>query len=84
MATAWGSLGRAEVVNELARLQEPWEVIEHPDCFQVVDAAGRFILSVSHRQDLHRGRYTHAGNFLNAREAETIANAVADMRTTLR
>jgi hypothetical protein len=50
------------MVNELARLQEPWEVIKHPDCFQVVDATGRFIQSVSHRQDLHRGGYPSASN----------------------
>ena len=47
------------------------------DVFQVVDASGRFILAVTHRQDLHKIRYTHAANHLNAREAETIANAVA-------
>jgi hypothetical protein len=72
------------VSNELVRLQEPWKVIKHPDCFQVVDATGRFILAVSHRQDLHNIRYTHAGNFLNAREAETIANGIANLRQMLR
>jgi hypothetical protein len=72
------------VVNELDRLQEPWKVVKHDDCFQVVDATGRFILAVSHRQDLHKSRYTHAGNYLNAREAETIANGVAKLRTLLR
>jgi hypothetical protein len=72
------------VVNELNRLQDPWQVIKHDDCFQVVDATGKFILAVTHRQDLHRSHYTHAGNYLNAREAETIANAVANLKTLLR
>lgn len=40
-------------MNELDRLQESWKVVKHDDCFQVVDATGRFILAVSHRQDLH-------------------------------
>lgn len=71
-------------MNELDRLQGPWKVITHDDCFQVVDATGRFILAVSHRQDLHKSRYTHAGNYLNSREAETIAKAVAKLKTTLR
>jgi hypothetical protein len=64
-------------VNELDRLQGPWKVMKVDDVFQVVDASGRFILAVTHRQDLHKIRYTHAANHLNAREAETIANAVA-------
>jgi hypothetical protein len=73
------------VVNELDRLQGPWKVIKHPDnCFQVVDATGRFILAVTHRQDLHKSRYTHAGNYLSEREAETIANGIAKLRTQLR
>ena len=71
-------------MNELNRLEEPWQVIKYDDCFQVVDATGRFILAVTHRQDLHRSRYTYAGNYLNAREAETIANAVAKLKTLLR
>ena len=53
--------------------------MKHDDCFTVVDATGRFILAVSHRQDLHKYRYTHAWNYLNAREAETIANGVANL-----
>jgi hypothetical protein len=68
------------VVNELNRLTGPWKVVKVDDVFQVVDATGRFILAVTHRQDLHKIRYTHAGNYLNAREAETIANAVAKLR----
>ncbi|MBR1124548.1 hypothetical protein JQ628_23695 [Bradyrhizobium lablabi] len=71
-------------MNELVRLQEPWKVIKYDDCFQVVDATGRFILAVTHRQDLHRSRYTHASNYLTAREAETIANAVAKLNLLLR
>jgi hypothetical protein len=67
-------------VNELDRLPGPWKVVPVDDVFQVVDASGRFILAVSHRQDLHKIRYTHAGNYLNAREAETIANAIAKLR----
>jgi hypothetical protein len=55
------------VVNELSRLPGPWKVVKVDDCFQVVDATGRFILAVTHRQDLHKSRYTHAGNYLNAR-----------------
>jgi hypothetical protein len=58
-------------------------MVKHDDCFQVVDATGRFILAVSHRQDLHKSRYTHAGNYLNARKAETIANAVVKLKTPL-
>lgn len=57
-------------MNELNRLQDPWQVIKHDDCFQVVDSTGKFILAVTHRQGLHRSHYTHAGNYLNAREAE--------------
>lgn len=48
--------------------------------FSVVDATGRFILAVTHRQDLHKSRYTYAGNYLNEKEAETIANAVVKLR----
>jgi hypothetical protein len=47
-----------------------------------VDA--RFILAVTHRQDLHKSLYTHAGNNLSAREAQTIANGVAKLRSSLR
>jgi len=71
-------------VNELDRLREPWKVVKHDDCFQVVDATGRFFLSVSYRQDLHKSRYTHAGNYLGSREAETIANGVAKLTQLLR
>jgi hypothetical protein len=67
-------------VNELDRLQGPWRVVRFDDCFRVEDATGRFILAVTHRQDLHKSRYTHAGNYLSAREAEAIANAVAKLR----
>jgi hypothetical protein len=63
MESSW----REEVVNELNRLQDPWQVIKHDGCFQVADATAKFILSVTHRQDLHRSHYTHAGNYLNAR-----------------
>jgi hypothetical protein len=28
------------MVNELDRLQGPWKVVTHADCFQVVDATG--------------------------------------------
>ena len=59
-------------MNEPDRLQGPWKVVKLDDCFQVVDATRRFILAVTHRQDLHKSRYTHAGNYLNAREAEAI------------
>ncbi|MGY3445497.1 hypothetical protein [Bradyrhizobium sp. USDA 4473] len=71
-------------MNVLDRLDEPWKVIKHDDCFQVVDATGRFIPAVSHRQDFHKSRYTHAGIYLNASEAETIANAVVKIRSSLR
>jgi hypothetical protein len=72
------------MVNKLVRLQEPWKVVKLDDCFQVVDATGRFILAVTHRQDLRRSRYTHAGNYLNARESEMIANGIANLRQLLR
>ena len=68
------------MVDELDRLTGPWKVVRVDDVFQVVDATGRFILAVTHRQDLHKIRYTHAGNYLTAHEAETIASAVAKLR----
>lgn len=71
-------------MNELDRLQGPRKVVKFNDCFRVEDATGRFILAVTHRQDLHKSRYIHAGNYLNAREAETIANAIAKLRQLLR
>jgi len=42
------------------------------------------MLAVSHRQDLRKSPYTHAGNYLSAREAETFANGVAKLRQLLR
>lgn len=50
----------------------------------MVDDTGRFILAVSHRQDLHKSNYTYAGNYLSAGEAEIIANGVANLRQLLR
>ena len=77
------TLPSSDLVNELDRLEEPWSVVKFDDCFQVVDATGRSVVAVTHRQDLHKSRYTHAGNYLNAREAEAIANGVAKLRRLL-
>lgn len=67
-------------MNELDRLQGGWKVVKFDDCNKVEDATGKFILAVTHLENLHKSRYIHAGSYLSAREAETIANAVAKLR----
>jgi hypothetical protein len=70
------------VVNELDRLQELRQVVEFDDCYQVVNATG------GSSQPSFAGRIfigpaaPNAGE-LSQREAETIANCVAKLRTLL-
>jgi hypothetical protein len=76
--------------RDLARLQglgrfpEPWKVENLGDRFQVYDATGRFLMAVTHREDLHKGGWTQSDNHLTEEEAEVLAGWIARLPILMR
>lgn len=65
-------------MDNLRRFTPPWTVQEGDDqCFRVYDAAGFFVCSVTHREDLHERAFQYADNHLKREEARRIAKAIS-------
>jgi hypothetical protein len=71
-------------VQGLTRFPEPWTVEDHEDRFQVYDATGRVLMSVGHRQDLHKAGWTQSDNYLTAEEAKVLAAWIARLPGLMR
>ena len=72
------------MTDGLDRFGERWSVEKYDDCFQVRDERGRFLVGVTHRQDLHSAGHTLAEKYLTESEAEIIARSIAKLRILLR
>lgn len=71
-------------MDNLRRFPAPWTMEEYKDGFCVKDASGFFICGVAHREDLHRGGYQYAHQFLSRDEARRIAKAISRLPELLR
>lgn len=67
-------------MKDLERFPEPWSVEDRGQGWlAILDAEGKFVTSVRHREDLHRVDKISANSFLNAREGLALARAIAKL-----